>query len=131
MAIPGVPATPTVVDLDTSTTTATATAAATAAAKSKAAVATAAVAASATPQDTVTISSSSQAQPAPSAATIDVAPPVLLEVQELLTQGLTASQIATSLKIPFSAVEVYAGNVVTPATTSAAAPAAVPDKTAP
>jgi hypothetical protein len=118
MAISGLPPTPTPVAPDSSTETAIATASATAAAKSKAA---AAAAPSATPQDTVTISSSSQAPPSLAGA-IDVAPPVLLEVEELLTQGLTASQIATTLKIPFSAAEAYTENVPIQTSASAAEP---------
>ena len=85
MAISGLPVNLTAVAPDTST------AIAAAAAKSKAA------APSVTPQDTVTISSQAQLSPA---GAIDVAPPVLLEVEELLTQGLSASQIAVTLITP-------------------------------
>lgn len=108
MAISGLQASPTLVAPDTSATTATP------AAKSKAATS------SAIPQDAVTLSS--KAQPSP-VGTVDVAPPVLLEVEELLTQGLTASQIAVSLKIPFGAVEVYAGKVQTAGATGTTTPA--------
>src|SRR5580704_14042941 len=108
MPISGLPATPTDAP-DTSLATAIP------AAKSKVA------ASSGVPQDTVTLSS--QWQPSP-AGTINIAPPVLLEVEELLTQRLSASQIASSLKIPFSTVEVDAESVQSPAATGTAEPAA-------
>ena len=108
MAISGLQATSTPVAPDTGTTTVIP------AAKSKVATA------SATPQDTVTLSSKAQSS---SAGAIDIAPPVLLEVEELLTQGLTASQIAVSLKIPFGAVEVDAGKEQSAAATGTTTPA--------
>jgi hypothetical protein len=84
------------------------TATASPAAKSKVA------ASSAVPQDTVRLSS--RAQPSP-AGTINVAPPALVEVEGLLTRRLTAGQIATSLKIPLSFVEVDAEIAQSPAAT--------------
>ena len=113
MAISGLPVNLTAVAPDTSTATAAA------AAKSKAA------APSVTPQDTVTISSQAQLSPA---GAIDVAPPVLLVVEELLTQGLSASQIAVTLKMPFITAEAYTEIAQAPGAAHATGPAAVSDK---
>ena len=80
-------------------------------------------ASSAIPQDTVTLSPQAQAVPFSTVATASTnagasaasVASISQEVLQLQNQGLTASQIASTLNIPLSTVEQYSANVPAPA----------------